>query len=66
MKTVLKMTESQLVQVECFVNKHKKFGDEFGLIGQVRLKENEIDVVLLTSEQFDQCNKLFKKIGAIK
>jgi len=66
MKTILKMTDSQLRQVEGFVRKHKKFGEKFGLIGQVRLKGNEIDVALLTIKQCERLRKIFKGMGIIK
>lgn len=59
MKTVLKMTNAQYKQVRDFVSKKI----EFALLGQVRLGNREIDVVVLTQEQYDKLRSIFNKMG---
>lgn len=63
MKTILEMTESQYEQIRDFVPE-QTIG--FGLLGQVRLHDREIDIVLLTPQQCRKLKGIFKKMGLAK
>ncbi len=60
-KITLTMTCPQYDKICELINSTK----EYALLGQARIKDRKIEVVLLTIKHFNQCNKLFKKIGLI-